>query len=394
MLHRAFKAFVGAGTLHVRYANGRSESYGDGSGPAVSIVFHDRAAERGMVTHPALKLGECYMDGTLELAEGDLYDLLHLMVGNRTQGRLPGPMKALARAAALTRPQRLVDARRARANVAHHYDLDSRLYDLFLDAERQYSCAYFERADMTLDEAQRAKMARIAQKLAPRQGQTALDIGSGWGGLGLHLAREKGLQVTGVTLSEEQLGVARRRAADEGMGDRARFELVDYREVEGPFDRIVSVGMLEHVGKRALDAYFARVAELLADDGVALIHSISRYNKPRPTNPWFEKYIFPGHYIPALSEAMAAVERSGLLIADIEIWRLHYAETLKHWRQRFLANRDKARALHDERFCRMWEYYLASAEAGFRVGGNMVFQLLLLKDRNALPQTRAWMEAG
>ena len=393
LLHRVFARFVGAGTLEVEFVGGRTETYGDGNPPAVKIAFTSREAERGMLTYPGLKLGECYVDGTLELREGDLYDLLHIMVGNRSQGRLPGPIRALATAGALARPDRLIDARRARANAAHHYDLDGRLYDLFLDEDRQYSCAYFARPDMTLEEAQRAKIERIARKLALRPGQRVLDIGSGWGGLGLHLAREHGVDVTGVTLSREQLGVARERAAAAGLQDRVRFELADYRQVEGPFDRIVSVGMLEHVGKRALESYFSKVADLLSDDGVALIHSISRYNPPRPTNPWLEKYIFPGGYIPAPSEALAAVERQGLLIADMEIWRLHYAETLRHWRQRFLANRDKARALHDEWFCRMWEYYLASSEASFRVGGNMVFQLLLLKDRTALPQTRAYMEA-
>ena len=393
MLHRAFAAFVGSGTLNVRYANGRRETYGDGGAPAAGIVFHDARAEHGLLTYPSLKLGECYMDGSLELVEGDLYDLLYVMIGNRSQGRLPGPIKALGKAAAMLRPDRLIDARRARTNAAHHYDLDDRLYDLFLDEERQYSCAYFERPDMTLDEAQKAKMVRIARKLAPEPGLRALDIGSGWGGLALHLAREKGLDVTGITLSQEQLGVARRRASEAGLEDRVRFDLVDYRQVEGRFDRIVSVGMLEHVGKRALDAYFAKVADLLDEQGVALVHAIGRYNQPQRSNPWFDKYIFPGHHVPALSETMAAVERSGLLIADIEIWRLHYAETLRHWHRRFVANRDKALALHDERFCRMWEFYLVSAEAGFRLGRNMVFQLLLIKDREALPQTRSWMES-
>ena len=394
LLHRVFERFVGTGTLTVQFASGRTETYGDGTPPAVGIAFTSPEAERGMLTNPGLKLGEGYVDGTIELREGDLYDLLHIMVGNRSQGRLPAPMRALAKAGALARPQRLIDARRARANAAHHYDLDNRLYELFLDEERQYSCAYFARPDMSLEEAQRAKVERIARKLAPEPGQRALDIGSGWGGMALHLAREHGMDVTGVTLSQEQLGVSRERAAAAGLEERVRFELMDYRDVEGPFDRIVSIGMLEHVGRRALDAYFAKVFDLLGENGVALIHSISRYNPPRPTNPWLEKYIFPGGYIPAPSEALAAVERSGLLIADMEVWRLHYAETLRHWRRRFLANRDKARALHDERFCRMWDYYLASSEASFRVGGNMVIQLLLLKDRTALPQTRSYMEAG
>ena len=393
VLHRVLRRVAVSGTLTVTFANGRQETYGDGDAP-VSAITLSPAAEHALLTNPALRLGEIFMDGELEIREGTIYDLLHIFMKGREEGRLPRPLSALAKASLRLLPERLNDARRARANVAHHYDLDGRLYELFLDAERQYSCAYFERPDMTLDEAQRAKMARIARKLAPRPGQTALDIGSGWGGLGLHLAREKGLRVTGITLSEEQLAAARRRAADEGLDDRARFELVDYRTVGGEYDRIVSVGMLEHVGRRALRPYFARVARLLKQDGVALIHSIGGYCPPYPTNPWMTKYIFPGGYIPALSEAMAAVERSGLLIADVEIWRLHYAETLRHWRQRFMANRERAKALYDERFCRMWEFYLASSEASFRVASNMVFQLLLVKDRNALPQTRHYMEAG
>ena len=394
LLHRVLRRVAASGTLAVEFADGRRETYGDGDRPVSGIALTTPEAERELLLNPGLRLGELFMDGRLEIREGSVYDLLHILMKGRAENRLPRPVRALSQASARLRPDRLNDLRRARANVAHHYDLDGRLYDLFLDEERQYSCGYFERPDMTLEEAQRAKIARIARKLAPRPGQTALDIGSGWGGLALHLAREKGLKVTGITLSEEQLAVSRKRAAEEGLEDRVRFEPEDYRRVEGQFDRIVSVGMLEHVGRRFLGAYFARVAELLKKDGVALVHSIGGYTPPGPTNPWMTKYIFPGGYIPALSEALAAVERSGLLIADVEIWRLHYAETLKNWRRRFMANREAARALYDERFCRMWEFYLASSEASFRVAGNMVFQLLLVKDRTALPQTRTYMEAG
>ena len=392
LLHRVLRRVATCGTLSVEFSDGRREIYGDGHQPVSAIALATPEAERELLMNPGLRLGELFMDGRLEIREGSVYDLLHILMKGRAEGRLPGPIRALAQASARLRPDRLNDTRRARANVAHHYDLDGRLYGLFLDEERQYSCGYFERPDMTLEEAQRAKMARIARKLAPRPGQTALDIGCGWGGLALYLAREKGLGVTGITLSEEQLAVARKRAADENLDGSVRFAPEDYRLIRGRFDRIVSVGMLEHVGRRALGAYFAKVAELLKSDGVALVHSIGGYTPPGPTNPWITKYIFPGGYIPALSEALAAVERSGLLIADVEIWRLHYAETLRHWRRRFLANRETARALYDERFCRMWEFYLASSEVSFRVAGNMVFQLLLVKDRTALPQTRAYME--
>ena len=392
LLHSALTQFIGTGTLHVTYANGRHETYGDNTDPVSHIVFHDAKAETGLLTNPSLKLGEAYMDGRLELKEGDLYDLLHTMVGNRAGGRLPGPIKKLSKAAKMVRRSRLNDAGRSRKNVAHHYDLDGRVYDLFLDQQRQYSCAYFEREDMTLDEAQTAKISRIARKLAPKPGLRALDIGSGWGGMGVHLAKAHGLDVTGVTLSDEQLAGARARAEAAGVSDKVSFELIDYRNVEGQFDRIVSVGMAEHVGKLALDAYFAKISDLLAPDGVALIHFISRYNTARKTNPWLEKYIFPGGYIPPVSEAMLSVERSGMMIADIEIWRTHYAHTLGHWRRRFLDNWDKAEALYDARFCRMFDYYLASSQASFSVGKNMIAQFVLIKDRHALPQTRSYME--
>jgi cyclopropane-fatty-acyl-phospholipid synthase len=280
---------------------------------------------------------------------------------------------------------------RARQNVAHHYDLSGALYDLFLDADRQYSCAFFERPGDTLEMAQQNKKRRIAAKLSLRRGMRVLDIGSGWGGMGIYLAEAHGAEVRGITLSAEQLRVARSRAAGAGLASRVHFSLEDYRETQGPFDRIVSVGMFEHVGIGHYDAYFRKIAALLADDGVALVHSIGRSDGPGVTNPWIGKYIFPGGYAPALSEVLPAVERAGLIVTDIEILRLHYAQTLQEWRRRFLEHRDAACALYDERFCRMWEFYLAASEMAFRWQGNIVFQLQLARRMDALPLTRDYM---
>jgi cyclopropane-fatty-acyl-phospholipid synthase len=280
---------------------------------------------------------------------------------------------------------------RSRKNVAHHYDLDARLYSLFLDADKQYSCAYFETQDATIDDAQLAKKRHIAAKLRIKGGQRVLDIGSGWGGLGLYLAEIAGADVTGVTLSTEQLQVANARAAEKGLTGSARFLLQDYRDIDGPFDRIVSVGMFEHVGAMFYDAYFQRCAELLSEDGVMLLHSIGRSQGPDSTNPWIAKYIFPGGYIPALSEVLPAIERAGLLVCDIEILRLHYAETLKAWRERFMARREEAVQFYDERFARMWEFYLAACEMTFRKQAMMNFQIQLARRQGVVPITRDYI---
>src|SRR5581483_1921027 len=280
---------------------------------------------------------------------------------------------------------------RARSNVAHHYDLDGRLYSLFLDADKQYSCAYFETPHASLDDAQLAKKRHLAAKLLIGRGQRVLDIGCGWGGLGLYLAEMTGANVTGVTLSTEQLHVSNARAAERNLSDSARFVMKDYRDVDGPFDRIVSVGMFEHVGVSFYDTFFKRCAELLTDDGVMLLHSIGRSSGPDATNPWIAKYIFPGGYIPALSEVMPAIERAGLLVCDIEILRLHYAETLKAWRTRFMARRAEAVRLYDERFARMWEFYLAASEMAFRKQGLMNLQIQLTKRQGVVPMTRDYI---
>jgi len=279
---------------------------------------------------------------------------------------------------------------RARLNVAHHYDIDPRIYRLFLDADMQYSCAYFEQDSQTLDEAQLAKERHIPTKLEIAPGHRVLDIGSGFGGLANYLARYCGASVTGLTLSQAQLEISRRRAAELGPL-AADFQMRDYRETEGRFDRVVSVGMFEHVGLANYDAYFRRIAQSLDKDGIALVHTIGRAPGPAATNPWVARYIFPGGYLPALSEMLPAVEQSGLILTDLEVLRLHYAETLKAWRARFLAHREDAKAIYDERFCRMWELYLAGSEAAFRYEGIVVFQLQLARRQDAVPLTRAYV---
>src|SRR3990172_3404684 len=329
------------------------------------------------------------MNGTLTVEGGTLYDLLDL-AGRNIAGLDSHPLSALRTwfGKALRVVHTYNPVPRARRNVAHHYDLSGEPYDLFLDADRQFSCAYFVGDNDSLEVAQDNKKLHIASKLLLEPGQRVLDIGSGWGGLALYLARLADVDVTGVTLSAEQQRVAERRAKEAGLSDRVRFHLRDYREVTGRYDRIVSVGMFEHVGIAHFGAYFRKVRELLTEDGVALLHSIGRMDPPGATDPWIRKYIFPGGYTPALSEVAAVVERSGLWIADIEILRLHYAKTLREWRRRFLANRDKACALYDERFCRMWEFYLTGCEIAFRHIGQMVFQMQLARHQDAVPLTR------
>ena len=282
--------------------------------------------------------------------------------------------------------------RRARHNVAHHYDLDGRLYSLFLDADRQYSCAYFESPDQALDDAQLAKKRHLAAKLLIEDGQRVLDIGCGWGGLGLYLAEHCGAKVTGVTLSEEQLKLAQGRAAERRLSESVEFRLQDYRDIDERFDRIVSVGMFEHVGVNHYRTFFNQCAKLLSNDGVMVLHSIGRSEGPSATNPWIDKYIFPGGYIPALSEVLPAIERAGLIVADIEILRLHYAETLKAWRARFMARAEEARRVYDDRFVRMWEFYLAASEMAFRHQGMMVFQIQVAKRVDSVPITRGYIE--
>ena len=392
---RLVRHVVRVGRLTVIDANGGVHEFGEpGSNiPDVAVRLHERSLHHKLFYHPTLHLGEAYMDGTLTIEQGSLPDLLELLGRNISRFDAHPLHKLLARIALpLRRYVQRNKIRRARANVAHHYDLSGELYDLFLDDDRQYSCAYFAAPDDSLDTAQLNKKRHIAAKLCLDQpGLKILDIGSGWGGLGIYLAEVANASVTGVTLSTEQHGYSMRRVADAGMTDRVSFQLRDYREVDGRFDRIVSVGMFEHVGVGYYRAFFEKVRDLLADDGVALLHSIGTIEPPRIGNPWIRKYIFPGGNIPSLSEVFKAVEQAGLWVTDMEILRLHYAETLRHWYDRFQANRDRAREIYDERFCRMWEFYLSSCEMGFRHWGMMVFQLQLSRHQTAVPLVRDYV---
>jgi cyclopropane-fatty-acyl-phospholipid synthase len=392
MLHSMLSRFVRLGRLTVSEHGRPARSYGDGSGPEVAVRIGKGWSTR-IALNSDMALGEAYMDGGLVMERGSLWDLCELIGRNFVDGPPPGPVKrALARVGRTL--QQWNDRRASRRNVAHHYDLGHELYRRFLDQDLQYSCGYFARPDMTLEEAQAAKKIHIASKLLIEPGMSVLDIGCGWGGMGLELAGRYGADVTGVTLSQEQLAIANGRAKAANLDHRARFALTDYRDVEGPFDRIVSVGMFEHVGAPNFRTYFQQISRLLTDDGVALIHSIGRRTSPGVTQPWIAKYIFPGGYIPALSEMIAAIEDAGLWITDIEVKRLHYAETLKHWRERFIANWGEVAELYDERFCRMWEVYLVLSELSFRYGANMVVQVQLAKRVGVVPIVRDYMVDG
>jgi cyclopropane-fatty-acyl-phospholipid synthase len=346
------------------------------------------AAQFAVLLDPELKLGETYMDGTLVVEQGSIADVLGVLLRQERVPILawvPRIVRYLFR-----RLQQFNPRSRARNNVAHHYDLDGRLYSLFLDGDQQYSCAYFESADQSLDDAQLAKKRHLAAKLCVETGNAVLDIGCGWGGLALYLAEIAGAQVTGITLSKEQYQRAQNRALERRTPE-ATFRLVDYRDVGGRFDRIVSVGMFEHVGVGFYDTFFNKCAALLADDGVAVVHSIGRSGRPSITNPWIAKYIFPGGYIPALSEVLPAIERAKLIVTDVEILQLHYAETLKAWRERFLAYRDEAVRIYDQRFVRMWEFYLACSEMAFREADMVVFQVQMAKRKGLVPATRDYI---
>ena len=390
LLSYFLRQFIRRGAMTFTTASGEKFTCGDGTGPHIFARFLSADAERRVLSNPELALGEIYMEGSFVVENGSIADALAILMDQPEV--LPRWAKLQWCLRYLARHLRQFNARgRAKNNVAHHYDLDGRLYSLFLDSDKQYSCAYFEKPDMALDDAQLAKKRHIAAKLLIRHRDRVLDIGSGWGGLGLYLAEMTGAQVTGVTLSTEQLQVANTRAAEKKLARSAKFLLEDYRDVPGPFDRIVSVGMFEHVGLDFYDTYFKRCAELLTDDGVMLLHSIGRSEGPDVTNPWIAKYIFPGGYIPALSEVMPAIERAGLLVCDIEILRLHYAETLKAWRERFMARREETIQLYDERFARMWEFYLACSEMAFRKQNLMNFQVQLTKRQGVVPMTRDYI---
>jgi cyclopropane-fatty-acyl-phospholipid synthase len=392
-LEAALSRFIKTGTLTVTFPDGSRRSFGTGQAPHAGFTMRTARVQRGLLLNPALALGEAYMDGELEPAHGGLFELLDLIAINTTGGgyhpfdRLTEKMRWFRRRLDQFNPRG-----RSKCNVAHHYDLDARLYSVMLDEDQQYSCAYFPSGDETLEEAQRKKKRHIASKLKlDRLGLEVLDIGCGWGGMALYLAREFDARVTGLTLSAEQLKTARRRAKEAGLEGRVRFELMDYRDWNRPVDRIVSVGMFEHVGVNQYRTFFDALRSMLKEDGVALIHAIGRADGPGSTNPWITKYIFPGGYSPALSEVLSVVEKSRLWMTDIEILRLHYAKTLEHWRERFERQRTILSKLYDERFCRMFEFYLIGSELSFRRMGLINWQLQLTRNLETLPLSREYM---
>lgn len=392
LLSSVFGQLIRRGELRVIWPDGVTSYFAGVDGPVAGVRLHDWQTVRHVALNPALAFGEAYMDGALEPAGCSLYELFDLVMLNGDGMKHP-LLRWHETIRKLTRYFRQInDPNRARQHVAHHYDLDSRLYSLFLDRDQQYSCAYFRQGDETLEEAQLAKKRHIAAKLyLNRPGLSVLDIGCGWGGMALTLAREYDARVTGITLSAEQLALARARADAAGLAARVQFELKDYRAVEQRYDRVVSVGMMEHVGVVNYDAFFNVVRDCLADDGIALIHHIGRSGGPAVTAQWLQKYIFPGGYCPALSEVLPAVERSGLMVADIETLRLHYARTLQLWRERLLAHRGEICDLYDERFYRMFEFYLIGAELAFRRDRQVVFQTQLLKSQTSVPLTRNYL---
>jgi cyclopropane-fatty-acyl-phospholipid synthase len=402
LLRLAFEKLIRVGNLRISTAGGSIFTVGDGSGTPVAIRFTTRAVERRILSDPELRFGEGYMDGGVVVEQGSIADFLDVAVKNRSQTQPDAWTLLLRKLRSVSR--RLFQDNtlwRARRNAAHHYNIDYRIYRLFLDSDLQYSCAYFENSGVSLNAAQLAKKRHIAAKLLLRPGLKVLDIGSGWGGLGLHLARNSGVSVVGINLSDEQVRIAQRRADAEALS--CEFRIQDYREISEKFDRIVSVGMFEHVGKRHYDTFFRKCYDVLADDGVMLLHTVGCWDGPSDTNAWVWRYIFPGGYAPALSELTLAIERSGLIATDIEVLRLHYAETLRAWRNNFLTKRNEVVRLFEEdpmlrsrfgsadRFIRMWEYYLAGFEASFRHNGLVVFQIQLAKNISAVPLTRRYM---
>ena len=394
LLDLILKRFVVLGRLSVRWPDGAISTYAGEAGSEAVLEIRDARTVRRLALNPAMAVGEAYMDGGLVPVGCSIYDVLDVLIANLSARGGGNPVVGVRQkvADATRRIAQFNPAPRSRRNVAHHYDLNGRLYSLFLDRDRQYSCGYFPRGDETIDEAQVAKKRHIAAKLLlNRPDLRVLDIGCGWGGLALTLARDYGARVTGITLSTEQLAEARARAKAEGLDDRVTFELMDYRSMTRCYDRIVSVGMFEHVGVGHYQQFFEVVKRCLAPDGVALLHAIGRSDGPSSTNPWIAKYIFPGGYCPSLSEVFPAIEKTGLIATDLEVLRLHYAETLRHWRRRFMANRDAIATIYDERFCRMFEFYLAGCELAFRRQHHMIFQIQLTREQTAAPLTRDYI---
>ena len=393
-LSHMLRRFVQSGCLYVFDPDGKRHVFqGPEPGPEVTMRLHDRALIWRLVLNPELAAGEAYMDGTLTFENGGVAEFLRLFARNRYHlADHPVQVQMQKLRLALRRfHNRRINRQKAQKNVAHHYDLNRELYELFLDRDMQYSCAYFIDPEDTLEQAQAQKKRHIAAKLQLADGQRILDIGCGWGGMALYLAQCADVDVLGITLSTEQLDLAMQRAEAAGLADRVKFELKDYRELDGTFDRIVSVGMFEHVGTANYWDFFAQINRLLDPDGVALLHSIGHMSPPSTESPWLDKYIFPGGYSPALSEVLTAVEPNQLWVTDIEVLRVHYAQTLEEWNRRFQANRARIAEIYDERFCRMWEFYLISCAQMFRTGAQMVFQMQLAHKRDAVPLTRNYM---
>ena len=388
---RLFERYIKKGQLKVVFPDGREQTFGEGS-PTATWAIRSKSALGKMLSHPQLNLGETYIDGGWDVEEGSLHDLVTLLRVNleaamsEKQGSLVSGLLG-----AFQKVNTLASSRR---NVSHHYDLDESLFRAFLDENMHYSCAYFEHEDATLEEAQNAKARHICAKLNLREGQKVLDIGCGWGGLALYLAEHAGVQVKGVTLSKEQLRVARAEVEKRGLGNRVQFELQDYREVSETFDRIVSVGMFEHVGKAHYPTFFEQLSKRLKRGGAALLHTIGSTTPPSPINPWIRRHIFPGGYIPSFSDLAPKVESSAVELTDLEVLRLHYAYTLREWHKRFQAVRDEFVKLRGERFCRIWELYLVFCQTAFELGELVVFQLQLAKPPHQVPITRDYLYQG
>lgn len=380
------------GHLEVEFPGGEVRTFGDPNDKKVRVTIKDSKTLRSLVLNPDLALGESYMDNSIIIENDDLYGLLSLFtknISNQPDSRMSRFMAFKSKLLFWFQKSNLPTL--SKKNVEHHYDLSPELYKLFLDEDQQYSCAYFQREDDSLEQAQINKKHHIAKKLLLKPGMTVLDIGCGWGGLSLTLAKDYGVNVLGITLSEEQKLIADARAINEGLQDKVKFKLIDYRADFGTFDRIVSVGMFEHVGTPNYMDYFEAIEKKLNKNGIALIHTIGRMSPPGNTSPWLEKYIFPGGYTPAMSEMVANVEQNYLYITDIEVWRLHYAKTLHHWHERFTENEEKIKEIYDERFCRMWRYYLIACEISFRHYQQVVFQVQISKEQEAVPLTRDYL---
>jgi len=393
VLKTILKKLIRVGTLTIVDASGRLHIFSGRSGSTVKVHLHNKFIPWRMVITPTMAIGEGYMEGHLTVEDGTIYDFLSLLGQNiETHGQHPFHLMVEMVSRLFKRFQQFNPQLLSKKNVAHHYDLSQKLYELFLDPDLQYSCAYFESPETDLETAQENKKRHIAAKLMISPGQSVLDIGSGWGGLAIFLAKTIGARVTGITLSENQLEESHKKAKNEGLTDLIDFYLRDYRDQAGTFERIVSVGMFEHVGIGHFPNFFMTYKNLLADNGIALLHTIGRSSPPSVTDPWVRKYIFPGGYIPALSEVLPAIEKTGLIVTDVEILHAHYAETIRHWRARFNANRDTIKTIYDERFCRMWEFYLASSEVSFRFLGMTVFQIQMVKKSRLLPLKRDYIE--